>query len=91
MESSIEELKAAYRVLNTDYVCLTCEMSFKKGAIFGNPDEVLMDAEMAAKEHRSRNRVSPFHSILMHERKYTGLSEHQQTMIAYSCTALGNK
>ncbi|MDK2944037.1 MAG: hypothetical protein PWQ24_752 [Mesotoga sp.] len=91
MESSIEELKAAYRVLNTDYVCLTCEMSFKKGEVFGNPDEVLIDAEMAAKEHRSRNRVSPFHSILMHERNYTGLSEHQQTMIAYSCTALGNK
>ncbi|HOP37336.1 MULTISPECIES: hypothetical protein [Mesotoga] len=84
-------MKAAYRVLNTDYVCLTCEMSFKKGEVFGNPDEVLIDAEMAAKEHRSRNRVSPFHSILMHERNYTGLSEHQQTMIAYSCTSLGNK
>ncbi|MBN2219982.1 MAG: DUF2087 domain-containing protein [Kosmotogaceae bacterium] len=90
-ESSIEELEAGYKVLDDEYVCLTCGMSFKKGVIFGNPNEILMEAEMAMKEHISRDHVSPFHSILMLDRKYTGLSEQQQTMMEFFYEGLDDK
>lgn len=74
-DSSIEELEAGYKLLNDSFVCLACGKTFKSN------NDLLMDAEKAVNEHISSFHGSPFNTLLELDRKYTGLSEQQQTLM----------
>lgn len=90
-ESSIEELEAGYKLLEGAYICLLCGKSFEEGLIYRISGNKLMDAERAVKEHIAIDHRSSFDSFLQLDRKYTGLSEQQQTMMQYFYEGVGDK
>ena len=90
-ESSIEELEAGYKLLDGAYICLLCGKSFENGLIHRISGDKLVDAERAVREHIAADHRSSFDSFLKLDRKYTGLSEQQQTMMQYFYESVGDK
>lgn len=83
-DSSIEDICKGYIYDETSekYICLICGEAFTRGLIF-KEDEVLMEAEMAAKIHISRVHGSVFQYLLTLDKKYTGLSDVQSKILDY--------
>ncbi|HAY98537.1 MAG TPA: transcriptional regulator [Mesotoga sp.] len=90
-DSSIEELEAGYKLLNDSFVCLACGKTFEKGIVFKSSNDLLMDAEKAVNEHISSCHGSAFNTLLELDRKYTGLSEQQQTLMRLFYKGMGDK
>ena len=82
--SSIDNIKRGYICTdsNEEYVCLICGERFTKGIIY-KEDELYMDAEKAVKNHILRKHSSVFDYLLNMDKKLTGLTDIQRSLLEY--------
>ncbi|MZP30688.1 DUF2087 domain-containing protein [Heliobacterium undosum] len=81
-DASLEELKRGY-VLDEgqdSHICLVCGRAFQRGQIYP-VDGLLYDARKAAELHIRQEHGSMFEHLIRMDKKYTGLTEHQQMLI----------
>lgn len=81
--ASLEEIKQGYAFdPSTDgYNCLVCGASFTRGYIYVMGDR-LLEAQKAAQTHISQEHSSVFEYLLTMDKKYTGLTEHQKSLLS---------
>jgi len=81
-QASLSELKQGYlyQAENDAFICLICGKSFAKGVIYPHAGR-LYEAEKAVKIHITTEHRSPFHYLLNLDKKLTGLTEHQKTIL----------
>ncbi|KIL42119.1 transcriptional regulator [Gordoniibacillus kamchatkensis] len=80
--ATVEELKRGYvRVAETDsFVCLVCGRSFARGIIYKDGD-TFYEAEKYAEVHIRKEHVSMFRYLLQLDKKLTGLTDLQKTLL----------
>ncbi len=80
--AKIEDMVKGYvfREENAIFLCLVCGKSFEKGVIYPNGTE-FFDAEKAICRHIVDEHGGVFRSLVEMDRKYTGLSEIQQSIL----------
>ena len=80
--AQIEDMVRGYvfRKENAVFLCLICGKSFERGVIYPNGTE-LLDAEKAICRHIADEHGGVFRSLVEMDRKYTGLSEIQQSIL----------
>jgi DNA-binding CsgD family transcriptional regulator len=82
--ASLDELKRGYvfQEANESYVCLVCGKSFTKGIIYSE-DQIYYEAEKFAAVHIVKEHVSMFDYLLNLNKKLTGLTDLQKTLLDY--------
>lgn len=82
--ASVEEIKQGYQYNSSteEYVCLVCGKSYGQGIVYSQ-DNVFYQAEKMVKMHITKEHSSMFKYLLEMNRKYTGLTEHQKTLLNY--------
>lgn len=89
--ASIDDIKKGYiyDFLSEEYICLICGKSYAKGVIY--PDgNILLEAERAIREHILKEHSSTFEFLLNMDRKVTGLSDVQRSMLDYFYMGMGD-
>lgn len=81
--ANISEMQQGYLFDNItqEYICLICGNCFSKGIIY-QLNNTLYEAEIAIQMHLTGNH-SVFDYLLNINKKMTGLSEHQKTLLKY--------
>lgn len=81
--ASVEALKKGYIEQEpAGFVCLICGKSFEKGMVY--PDEgCFYEAERYVQRHIHRDHGSVFEYLLQMDKKYTGLTDLQKTLLGY--------
>lgn len=78
--ASLEELKRGYIQKEEQYVCLLCGKTMEKGIIY--PDEgVLYEADRYMRLHIEKVHQSVFDYLIGLDKKFTGLTEHQNHLL----------
>lgn len=93
-ESSIEELSNGYiyNVDSDEFVCLICKQTFENGVIYPSPNQQFFyEARKAMIRHIEEEHQSVLDYLLGMNRKYTGITEHQQELIHYFKEGLTDK
>ncbi len=88
----MEEIKQGYifRDKIEEYVCLVCGQSFVKGIIY--PDNgLLYEAEKGIQMHIQKEHVSMFEYLIALNRRYTGLTDHQQNLLRLFYSGVSDK
>lgn len=67
---------------NGEFICLICGKSFTQGVIY-KEDSILNDAARSISLHCERDHSGVFGSLLDLGRKYTGLTEHTETLLRH--------
>ncbi len=90
--ASLAELKQGYRYepAAEEYLCLLCGERFTKGRIYPL-DDILLEAEKAARTHIVKEHSSTFAFLLELDKKYTGLTEHQKELLTCFYQNLSDK
>lgn len=80
--ATLDELKQGYiyNSFTEEYTCLVCGQSFVKGVIYPE-DGILYDAQKYVKIHISKDHGSMFNYLLNMDKKLTGLTEHQKSLV----------
>lgn len=80
--AQIEDLVRGYifQEESGSYVCLLCGRSYEKGVIYPH-DKDLFDAEKAVRCHILNEHGGVFKSLIEMDKKYTGLSDIQQSIL----------
>jgi hypothetical protein len=79
--ASLEELKRGYIQDFDSYKCLLCGKEFEKGIIY--PYEgILYEAERYTRIHIERTHNSVFDSLIRLDKKFTGLTDHQNQLLS---------
>lgn len=81
-QASLSDMKQGYtyRQDSDEFTCLLCGESFANGIIY--PDgEQLYEAKKYIQVHISKSHRSPFHVLLNLDKKLTGLTDHQKTIL----------
>ncbi|HBE77151.1 MAG TPA: transcriptional regulator [Firmicutes bacterium] len=80
--SSLSELKQGYvyEPPSGEFVCLLCGEHYAKGRVYP-VDTLLFEAEKAVQIHIKNQHGSIFEYLLGMDKKYTGLTEHQKTIL----------
>jgi hypothetical protein len=80
--SSVEDIKRGYVYNEKDekYLCLMCGKSFEQGYIYQFENK-LMEAKKAIKEHIEKDHGSIFDYLINMDKKYTGLTEIQKSLV----------
>lgn len=91
-DSSLAEIKNGYIYdpSSEDFVCLICGERFTKGRIY-QEDDLLLEAEKAAKTHIAKLHGSTFEFLVGMDKKYTSLTGHQQTILTAFYEGLDDK
>lgn len=78
----MEELKKGYvhHAASDSFVCLVCGRSFMKGVIY-REEETYYDAEKFASVHLRKEHTSMFDYLLQLNKKLTGLTELQKSLL----------
>lgn len=79
-EANAEQLKVGYVEEKEAYVCLLCGERVEKGIIYPE-DTVLYEAERYMKHHIEKDHVSVFHYLIGLNKKFTGLTDHQNSLL----------
>ncbi|MBM7868315.1 DUF2087 domain-containing protein [Heliobacterium gestii] len=81
-DASLDELKRGYLFDEgrDSHICLVCGQAFQRGRIYPL-DGLLYDARKAAELHIRQEHGSMFEHLIGMDKKYTGLTEHQQMLI----------
>lgn len=81
-QASLAELKQGYRydAAAGEFVCLMCGRAFADGEVFAHGDR-FYEARRYVAVHVAESHRSPFHSLLELDRKLTGLTEHQKSLL----------
>jgi hypothetical protein len=80
--ATLQQLIAGYTITSSNYQCLFCLETFKKGHIYPQGSD-LVEAELAMKNHITATHTSTFHALLELGKKGTGLSDTQRTLLGY--------
>jgi len=90
--ASLAEMKKGYvdDPPSEEYICLVCGERFTKGRIF-QVEGMLLEAEKAVKTHVIKAHSSAFEFLLELDKKYTGLTEHQKTILTSFYQGLSDK
>ncbi|MFT9850382.1 DUF2087 domain-containing protein [Aneurinibacillus sp. REN35] len=82
--ASLPEIKRGYiyEAKTENYTCLICGRRFIQGVIYPYED-VLYDAETFTRLHITHEHGSPFDFLINLDKKLTGLTDHQKTIIRY--------
>lgn len=89
--ASIDDIKKGYiyDFLSEEYICLLCGKAFLNGVIYPAGD-ILLEAERAIREHIREEHSSTFEYLLNMDKKITGLSDVQKSMLEYFYIGLGD-
>lgn len=81
-QASLEDIKRGYiyRQHGDEFICLICGNSFPGGIIYPD-DGQLYEARKYIKVHIARRHHSAFHFLLNLDKKLTGLTDHQKTIL----------
>lgn len=79
-DANAEQLKVGYVEEKEDYVCLLCGERVEKGIIYPEAT-VLYEAERYMKHHIEKEHVSVFHYLIGLNKKFTGLTDHQNSLL----------
>ena len=79
---TVAQLIDGFTSTENSYNCMFCDASFQKGRIYPLGDG-LLDARLAAKQHISSEHGSVFHSLLALDKKGTGLTDIQRTLLRH--------
>ncbi|MGE5370457.1 MAG: DUF2087 domain-containing protein [Solirubrobacterales bacterium] len=81
-QSSLDEMKQGYvlQAASGEYICLICGQRFENGVIYPRGDQ-LYEAKKAIESHISAEHKSMFHYLLSLDKKLTGLTDHQKTIL----------
>jgi hypothetical protein len=80
--ASVEEIKMGYIEVEDCYVCLICGKSFEKGRVFTDEDKLYL-ADKFIERHILKTHGSVFDFLLQINKKYTGLTDLQRTLLGY--------
>ncbi|WP_088226538.1 DUF2087 domain-containing protein [Desulfosporosinus sp. FKB] len=83
--SSIDDLKRGYCQEPEHYVCLLCGKTIEKGIIY-QEDDVFYEAFRYMKLHIENVHGSVFAYLNQLDKKVTGLTDHQKTLLGYFYT-----
>ncbi|MBV7508672.1 DUF2087 domain-containing protein [Bacillus sp. sid0103] len=78
--ASIEELKRGYTEDADSFICLLCGKKLEKGIIYPLED-ILYEAERFIRVHIEVTHHSVFESLMELDKKFTGLTEHQNQLL----------
>jgi hypothetical protein len=83
-QSSIDEMKRGYVYdeKSEEYICLICGKVFSKGVIY-QVNDMLYDAERAVRNHISDGHSSVFEYLLNMDKRLTGLTDTQRSLLSY--------
>ncbi len=88
-KSSESDRKRGYSSIAEGFICLLCGAVSERGVIYNN-DGVLCDAEKNIILHIVREHGSVFEYIIGLDRRLTGLSEHQRSLMKLFYKGLGD-
>lgn len=90
--STVDDIKSGYKYLyeKEQFVCLICGKAYEKGIVY-NEQNILMEAERAARTHVASEHGGMFEYLLSMNKKYTGLTEHQQALMRYFKSGYSDK
>lgn len=82
--ASVEEIKKGYvfKEGTGEYICLICGRSFDKGIIY-TEEGILYEAAKYVEVHIGKEHSSTFEFLLNLDKKYTGLTDHQKSILGY--------
>lgn len=78
--SSVEQIKSGYIQDNKHYVCLLCGHKIERGIIYSE-NGILYEAEKFMEVHIEQAHQSVFAFLINLDKKFTGLSEHQNRLL----------
>lgn len=78
--ASLEELKCGYIRKEDDYICLLCGKRTEKGIIYSE-NGVFYEAERYMRLHIDKEHKSVFEYLINLDKRITGLSEHQNSLL----------
>ncbi|EMT51712.1 DUF2087 domain-containing protein [Brevibacillus borstelensis] len=78
--ASLDELKRGYVQEEDRFVCLLCGKAFEKGIIYPE-DGVLYETERYVRHHIGKTHQSVFDYLIKLDKKLTGLTEHQNSLL----------
>lgn len=78
--ASIEELKKGYTEDSDSYICLLCGKKLEKGVIYPH-ENALYEAERYMRVHIEATHHSVFESLVDLDKKFTGLTDHQNQLL----------
>lgn len=81
-QASLQEIKQGYiyREQGDEYICLICGKTFPSGIIYPEGDR-LYEARKYIQIHLGQCHRSAFHFLLNLDKKLTGLTDHQKTIL----------
>lgn len=81
-QASLEDIKRGYiyRQDTDDFVCLICGKTFTNGLIYSD-NEQLYEAKKYIEIHIRQDHHSVFHVLLQQDKKLTGLTDHQKSIL----------
>lgn len=90
--ATLSDLKKGYLYdpPSGEFVCLICGARFTKGRIY-DLDGLLYEAEKAVQIHLETDHSSMFQFLLGMDKKYTGLTEHQKSLVSLFHQGLNDK
>ena len=77
---SIEDLKCGYTEVLDSYICLLCGKKVEKGIVYPHGD-ILYEAERFMRIHIEESHHSVFESLIELDKKFTGLTDHQNQLL----------
>ncbi|NDI33452.1 DUF2087 domain-containing protein [Chengkuizengella sediminis] len=78
--ASLEEMKCGFKEEEEYYTCLLCGEKVEKGIIYPN-DGILYEASKYIRIHINRVHQSVFDYLIAMDKKITGLTDHQNTLL----------
>lgn len=78
--ASLEELKNGYIEGENYYICLLCGKKIEKGIIYPGED-IFYEAQKYMCLHIEKDHGSVFEHLIHMDKKYTGLTEHQNNLL----------
>ena len=90
--ATLSDLKKGYlyEPPSGEFVCLICGARFTKGRIYDS-EGLLHEAETATQIHLDTAHSSMFQYLLGMDKKYTGLTEHQKSLVSLFHQSLNDK
>ena len=85
-----EDMVKGYYKEGQHFCCLYCDVVFEEGLIYPAGD-IFQTAEHAMKQHIFQQHGSPLQALLALNKRYTGLSEHQNELLHYFSSHLPDK
>jgi hypothetical protein len=81
-QASLVDIKQGYTYSSDkeQFVCLLCGKTFTDGVIYSD-DNQLYQAKRYIKIHIAKEHTSPFHFLLNMDKKFTGLTDHQKSIL----------